>query len=247
MTSLIKAYVKAFLRLSSMVGLPFLAVCLSVLASSVSSPSSSASSVSSSSNNAQIASGSDEENQLQQNSQSGGVLTGDGRRARTSFSTQQINFLERIFDKSKYPNQQQKEWLIRMTRLDEDKIITWFSNRRARNRRKAFQQHHHPSPQQMLALSAPNSALTSPNNNNTNNLGVNSPVTATNQNFSTVCPSALFPFPSAFFPALFAPYAAFSPFSGLLAMNGASAEMQMNLNGSNQKMCGTNDGRKEIN
>ncbi|KAL3076288.1 hypothetical protein niasHS_013559 [Heterodera schachtii] len=220
-------------------------VCRSVLASSVSSPSSSASSVSSS-NNVQIASGSDEENQQQQNSQNGGALTGDGRRARTSFSTQQINFLEKVFEKSKYPNQQQKEWLIKMTRLDEDKIITWFSNRRARNRRKAFQQHHHPSPQQMLALSAPNSALTPPINNNNNNLGVNSPV-ATNQNFSTVCPPALFPFPSAFFPALFAPSAAFPPFGGLLAMNGASAEMQMNSNGPNQKMCGTNDGRKEIN
>uniref|UniRef100_A0A183CE93 Homeobox domain-containing protein n=1 Tax=Globodera pallida TaxID=36090 RepID=A0A183CE93_GLOPA len=199
-------------------------------------PSSSASSVSS--NAAQIAPGSDEENQQQQQQHNqNDTFLADGRRARTSFSAKQLRILEQTFKNSPYPTPQQKECLIKVTELDEDKIITWFSNRRARNRRKAFQQQQHPPPQQILPFSSANSTATSPQSS----IAVNMPM-AMNQN--SICPTALFPFPAAaFFPTLFAaPTGAFTPF-GLLAANGGTSTAAMNLNCAvsavqkQQKMC----------
>uniref|UniRef100_A0A914GVA4 Paired box protein Pax-6 n=1 Tax=Globodera rostochiensis TaxID=31243 RepID=A0A914GVA4_GLORO len=206
----------------------------------VSPPSSSASSVSSS-NAAQIAPGSDEENQQQQQQQQhsqNDTFLADGRRARTSFSAKQLRILEQTFKNSPYPTPQQKECLIKVTELDEDKIITWFSNRRARNRRKAFQQQQHPPPQQMLSFSSANSTATSPQSS----IAVNTTPMAINQN--SICPPALFPFPAAaFFPTLFAPTGAFTPFGLLAANGGTSTAAAMNLNCAvsavqkQQKMC----------
>uniref|UniRef100_A0A914M890 Homeobox domain-containing protein n=1 Tax=Meloidogyne incognita TaxID=6306 RepID=A0A914M890_MELIC len=63
----------------------------------------------------------------------------ENRRARTAFNQEQLRLLEEVFNVNPYPVTTQKEWLVRKTKLDEDKIITWFSNRRARSRRKALQ------------------------------------------------------------------------------------------------------------
>nr|CAD2194463.1 unnamed protein product [Meloidogyne enterolobii] len=84
--------------------------------------------------NKAVSVGSDEENNQQQF-----TLTMENRRARTAFNQEQLRLLEEVFNVNPYPVTTQKEWLVRKTKLDEDKIITWFSNRRARSRRKALQ------------------------------------------------------------------------------------------------------------
>uniref|UniRef100_A0A1I8BGZ4 Homeobox domain-containing protein n=1 Tax=Meloidogyne hapla TaxID=6305 RepID=A0A1I8BGZ4_MELHA len=83
--------------------------------------------------NKAVSVGSDEENNQQQFN-----LTIENRRARTAFNQEQLRLLENVFNENPYPGNTQKEWLVKATQLDEDKIITWFSNRRAR-RRKALQ------------------------------------------------------------------------------------------------------------
>uniref|UniRef100_A0A915DZJ6 Paired domain-containing protein n=1 Tax=Ditylenchus dipsaci TaxID=166011 RepID=A0A915DZJ6_9BILA len=77
---------------------------------------------------------SDEENStlpsLSSSSNQGNIAntssTAECRRNRTSFSNEQLKV---------YPDSTQREKLMHDTSLDEDKIITWFSNRRARNRK----------------------------------------------------------------------------------------------------------------
>ncbi|KAF7640067.1 hypothetical protein Mgra_00000510 [Meloidogyne graminicola] len=86
-------------------------------------------------NNKSISIGSDEENYQQQQS----ILTPENKRSRTAFNQEQLRLLENVFNENPYPLAEQKEWLVKSTNLDEDKIITWFSNRRARSRRKALQ------------------------------------------------------------------------------------------------------------
>lgn len=85
--------------------------------------------------------GSDEENQQQNHKQQGlSPFMMESRRSRTSFTAEQIRLLERTFLINHYPDEERKKWLGKITQLDEDKIVTWFSNRRARYRRKMQQQ-----------------------------------------------------------------------------------------------------------
>ncbi|EFO94322.1 CRE-PAX-3 protein [Caenorhabditis remanei] len=57
------------------------------------------------------------------------------RRNRTSFSAEQLDILETSFRASTYPDGPARENISKETGLSEDKIMTWFSNRRARCRK----------------------------------------------------------------------------------------------------------------
>ncbi|CAJ0963643.1 unnamed protein product, partial [Mesorhabditis belari] len=57
------------------------------------------------------------------------------RRNRTSFSSAQLEVLETAFRKNTYPDAAERETLSQQANLTEEKIMTWFSNRRARCRK----------------------------------------------------------------------------------------------------------------
>uniref|UniRef100_A0A915Q4J0 Homeobox domain-containing protein n=1 Tax=Setaria digitata TaxID=48799 RepID=A0A915Q4J0_9BILA len=57
------------------------------------------------------------------------------RRNRTSFSSEQLEVLETAFNANTYPDQDERERIAMKTNLSEEKIMTWFSNRRARCRK----------------------------------------------------------------------------------------------------------------
>ncbi|PAV58240.1 hypothetical protein WR25_10341 [Diploscapter pachys] len=59
----------------------------------------------------------------------------DAKRNRTSFSAEQLEQLEAAFSQNTYPNEEEKKIIARDTGLSEEKIMTWFSNRRARFRK----------------------------------------------------------------------------------------------------------------
>ncbi|CAI2337094.1 unnamed protein product [Caenorhabditis sp. 36 PRJEB53466] len=57
------------------------------------------------------------------------------RRNRTSFTAEQLDVLERAFSAETYPPANARENISKETGLSEEKIMTWFSNRRARCRK----------------------------------------------------------------------------------------------------------------
>ncbi|KAL6735929.1 hypothetical protein Aduo_006328 [Ancylostoma duodenale] len=59
----------------------------------------------------------------------------ESRRNRTSFSAEQLETLENAFKANTYPDAAERESISRRTGLTEEKIMTWFSNRRARCRK----------------------------------------------------------------------------------------------------------------
>ena len=102
-----------------------------------------------------ILSGSGDESDVE--TEPGLVIKRKTRRARTTFSNDQLELLEQSFQRTQYPDVYTREDLGQKTGMSETRIQVWFSNRRARLRKQLSSpvSSSSVSPQAMPASSYP--------------------------------------------------------------------------------------------